>query len=411
MATFNIVIDKRRQRNGKYPLCVRVNHQKNVLYLPLGTETSEKEYEKTFLKKSFNSETQKIRDECEKYLERARAVFDRVQPFNSTEFRRVYFNKRIKLINGRLPDKSESEIKIETLFTNYINRHLQSKRISVGTADSYRYSLSVIERFRQGLVVDEITPEFLIEFENWFLESGNSMATLGLVLRGLRTILNFFIKEEVIPSTYKYPFRKYQIPEFKPPKLVISNSEIQSIIELKEFNNISEEYARDIWVLLYRLNGINFIDLLQFRWEDIKANHLVFRRHKTKRTRRSNIRSIKVRITDKIQELFDRVGERSSPFILGLLPEGYDEVYLKNKNKKLKMRINKELRAIGKRLNLSVPLDISLARDAYANTLKRANVPIHQIGEQLGHANPQTTLNYLDMFDQETLDEVNQHVL
>ena len=77
----------------------------------------------------------------------------------------------------------------------------------------------------------------------------------------------------------------------------------------------------------------------------------------------------------------------------------------------MKTKINKELRKIGKRLNLSVPLDISLARDAYANTLKRANVPINQIGEQLGHADPKTTLKYLDMFDQDTLDIVNEVVL
>lgn len=411
MATFKIVLDKRRKRNGAYPLCVRVNHQKNVLYLSLGINLSEKDFDKTFQKKSFNPETQNILDQYAKYLERARAVFDRVQPFNSKEYRRIYFNTRIKLANGRIPDNGLERLAIQTLFTNYINEALNTKRISIGTAENYKYSLSVIEKYRQPLLLDDVTPEFLTEFEHWFIGRGNSLATLGSIMRALRTVLNHFIREDIIPETYKYPFRKYKIPDYTPPKLVISNAEIQSVIDLNEFDNISEEYARDIWVLLYRLNGINFIDLLQFRWDDIVANHLIFRRHKTKKTRRSNIRAIRIRITDKIQDLFERVGDKNSPFILGLLPDGYNEIYLKNRNKKLKTKINKELRKIGKRLNLSVPLDISLARDAYANTLKRANVPINQIGEQLGHANPRTTLNYLDMFDQDTLDDVNQHVL
>jgi integrase/recombinase XerD len=412
MATFNIVLDKRRKKDGNsYPLCVRVSHHKDVLYLSLKINLTEKEFEKTFQKKSFTPESQKIRDRYDKYLERARAVFDRVQPFNSTQFRKVFFNTRIKLSNGKIPEKGADNLHIENLFTNYLNSGLQTKRISIGTSDNYKYGLSVLLKFRPGLAVDEITPEFLSELEIWFLEKGNSMATLGSILRGLRTILNYFIKEEVIPDTYKYPFKKYKIPEYRPPKMVISNSEIQSIIDLKEFGNISEEYARNIWVLLYRLNGINFIDLLQFRWDDIRGNHLVFRRHKTKRTRRNNVRSIKIRITDKIQELLDRVGDKSSIFILGLLRDGYDEVYLKNKNKKIKKKINLELHKISKRLNLSVPLDISLARDAYANTLKRANIPIAKIGEMLDHANPTTTLNYLDMYDQETLDEVNDHIL
>lgn len=411
MATFNIVLDKRRMKSGAYPLCVRVNHQKNVLYLPLGIDLSEKEFERTFQKKSFNPETQKIVDRYEKYLERARAVFDRVQPFNSSEFRKVFYNQRIKLTNGKIPANSFDNLLIQILYTNYINTGLNTKRISIGTSENYRYGLSVIDKFKPRLVVEDVTTEFLTSFENWFLEKGNSLATLGSILRGLRTVLNYFIREEVISDTYKYPFKKYKIPDYTPPKHVISNAEIQAIIDISEFESISQEYARDIWVLLYRMNGINFIDLLQFRWDHITSNHLIFRRHKTKKTRRSNIRSIKIRITDKIQELLDRIGDKTSPFILGFLTEGYTEVYLKNKNKKLKSKFNKELRKIGERINLSIPLDISLARDAYANTLKRANVPINQIGEQLGHADPKTTLKYLDMFDQDTLDYTSNYIL
>jgi hypothetical protein len=57
-------------------------------------------------------------------------------------------------------------------------------------------------------------------------------------------------------------------------------------------------------------------------------------------------------------------------------------------------------------------LDLSLARDAYANTLKRANVNPLKISENMNHSDPRTTtLHYLDNFDQETLDEANEVVL
>ena len=56
-------------------------------------------------------------------------------------------------------------------------------------------------------------------------------------------------------------------------------------------------------------------------------------------------------------------------------------------------------------------LDISLARDCYANTLKRANVSVDKIAEQMNHSDPRITQNnYLDMFDEETIDGVNEHV-
>ena len=92
--------------------------------------------------------------------------------------------------------------------------------------------------------------------------------------------------------------------------------------------------------------------------------------------------------------------------------DDYDETYLKNRNKKLKVKINHYLRIVGKRLNLSMSLDISLARDAYANTLKRANVNPLKISENMNHSDPRTTtLHYLDNFDQEVLDEANEAVL
>jgi len=57
-------------------------------------------------------------------------------------------------------------------------------------------------------------------------------------------------------------------------------------------------------------------------------------------------------------------------------------------------------------------LDISLARDSYANTLKRANVNPLKISENMNHSDPRTTtLHYLDNFDQEVLDEANQFIL
>lgn len=225
--------------------------------------------------------------------------------------------------------------------------------------------------------------------------------------------MKFHIKKKIIPITYEYPFLDYKIPTFVPPKIVISNSEIEKIINCKDFKDVWEEYSRDIWVTLYRLNGINFIDLLKLRWDDINGNYLIFYRHKTQRTRRNNIRPIRIRISEKIQSLLDKIGDRNSPFIFGLMnKEDYDETYLKNRNKKLKVKINHYLRIVGKRLNLSMSLDISLARDCYANTLKRANVNPLKISENMNHSDPRTTtLHYLDNFDQEVLDEANEAVL
>lgn len=91
-----------------------------------------------------------------------------------------------------------------------------------------------------------------------------------------------------------------------------------------------------------------FVDLLKMRWDNIQGNHFIFIRHKTRKTRRSNIRPIKVGITEKIRTSLELVGDKSSPFVLGLLPDGYSEIYLANKSKKYKGIINRHLKKVSK---------------------------------------------------------------
>jgi hypothetical protein len=110
------------------------------------------------------------------------------------------------------------------------------------------------------------------------------------------------------------------------------------------------------------MNGINFVDALKLRWDDQQGNKFVFYRHKTRRTRRNNIRAIEVKVSPKIQELLDKIGDKESSFVLGQISdEEYTEQYLINKNHKLKGKVNHYLKKLGKRLGLSMSLDISLA--------------------------------------------------
>ena len=92
------------------------------------------------------------------------------------------------------------------------------------------------------------------------------------------------------------------------------NDEIQKVVDFKDFKDDKEmEYARDIWLFLYRANGINFADLIRMRWDSLQGGYLIFFRRKTQSTRKNNIKPITVPITDKLQELIDKVGVERQP--------------------------------------------------------------------------------------------------
>ncbi len=118
-------------------------------------------------------------------------------------------------------------------------------------------------------------------------------------------------------------------------------------------------------------------------------------------------------ISQKIQSSLDKIGDKTSKYVIGQInAEDYDETYLMNRNKKLRTKINFYLKKVGKRLNLSRSLDISMARDAYANTLKRADVNLLKISENMNHSDPRITqMHYLVMFDQDTLDDANDSIM
>ena len=137
----------------------------------------------------------------------------------------------------------------------------------------------------------------------------------------------------------------------------------------------------------------------------------MFYRKKTESTRKNNIKPITVPITSKLQELIDKLGDRDSPFILGLLKEGYKENTFENLSHNVRSKLNENLLEIGVKLNLSVPLKLKTARDCYATTLKRAGVSKDNIGEMLGHSNSVVTEHYLASLDIEKTQEINQHIL
>ncbi len=67
--------------------------------------------------------------------------------------------------------------------------------------------------------------------------------------------------------------------------------------------------------MLYRCNEANFADLLRMEWGQINWDYIFFTRKKTENTRKNNKKPITVPLTEKLQDLIDKVGNKNSPFV------------------------------------------------------------------------------------------------
>ena len=402
MATFTIVLDKRiKLKNERYNLAVRMVNVNDVMYINISKMT-EDQYGHVFIKKSKDKESIQFRETCNGYISKCERIFGELKPFSKERFRELFFEKD--------KDRPKS-LRLTDLFDYYIEN---KENIKLTTIGSLRYTRNRLEEFKQGASVGDITISFLRRFEKNEIETNNSQATTDHHMRNLRTIINFFTYiDKVIPEKYEYPFGPggFTISSYFPSKQVLKKTEIQRIIELNEFKSKEHEFARDVWVLLYRLNGANFADLLRMKWNQIDGDYIFFTRKKTESTRRNNKKKITVPLTDKLKESIERVGDKTSPFLLGKLKEGYSEGYFRNKNHKIKEQINQKLKDIKEQLGLSRPLNLGCARDCYASSLDRSNIPREKISQMLGHSNVIITEHYLDGLDPDDTFGINETIL
>ena len=82
----------------------------------------------------------------------------------------------------------------------------------------------------------------------------------------------------------------------------------------------------------------------------------------------------------------------------------------RNVNQAVK-NINKYMKRIGHKLELSKIPTCNFARHTYSTILKRANVPIEVISEALGHFSVRTTEIYLDSFESDKREEISKFLL
>ena len=400
MATFKIVLDTRvKKKDEKYNLAVRVSNGSDIMYINLQKMTV-KQYEQVFVKMSMDLESINFRENCNQYKTKCEKIFNQLKPFDKERFRELFWET----------DKTGTLL-LKELFDLFLTNN---DNIKLKTRNHFRGTLNVLETYKNGISVMDITPAFLKKFEKSKMDDGCSRATVDSHLRNLRRIINYFKNEvKLIPEQYFYPFGRggYSISSFFPTKIVLKEPEIQAIIDKTDFDNPEQEYSRDIFLLAYYCNGCNFVDLLRMRWDQIIGNYILFMRKKTETTRKNNIKDIVVPVDEKLQSVLNKVGDKDSPFILGLVKEGYSESFFENKNHKIKQQINKHLTDISEKLKLSVPLNLSKARDCYASTLMRRGKSRDDIGQMLGHSNSIVTEHYLSSIDAERTFEINSVLL
>jgi len=272
------------------------------------------------------------------------------------------------------------------------------------TKDTYDYTLRKLKRYAsETLFFEDINLAWLQDFEEYLHLKGNSINTIALDFRNIRSVYNHAINNDIVSIQY-YPFRKFKIKKEETIHRAISVDKLRKVFAYNGCQ--SENWARDVSILIFLLIGINAVDL--FSIGEIDNGRINYRRSKTKR-----IYSIQLE-----PEMIPLLEQFKGSNHLLIFEEQFSTVahFLKKINgqtitnkKGDKIVTKRGLNTIGESLGIA-NLTTYVMRHTWATIAAELDIPKETISAALGHGKKTVTDIYIQ-FDTKKIDEANRKVI
>ena len=279
-----------------------------------------------------------------------------------------------------------------------------------GTAHVYRSSLNAIIAYRGkgDFTFNEVTPEWLKGFEIHLRGRGCSWNTVSTYLRTFRAVYNRAV--DCRGAVYvPHLFRSVYTGTRADRKRALDTEDMQKVFtKLPQSSVVTSDMRRtqELFVLMFLLRGLPFVDLAYLRKSDLHDNVITYRRRKTGRP-------LSVTLTPEAMAILKRYMNRdsSSPYLFSLLKsrEGTPEAY---REYQLALRtFNRQLMLLGELLGLGDRLSSYTARHTWATTAYYCEIHPGIISEAMGHSSITVTETYLKPFRNKKIDEANRQVV
>ncbi len=377
--TLCLVPKKKPHKNGKFPLCLRIQWNNSNKYYSTHCEMDEKEWAK-FQKAPDTDHPAMVT--FRNYSE----IIHRLIAASDFSF------DNLKVITGKKNGGSIQEL-VETYSEEL---RAQNKYSTGGLYRDLKTSLD--EFFQKPYPTTRITGTICQNFLRWLSETKkNSSTTVAIKARNLNTILNKAVKTHLITSN---PMSGVKKPTGERRDMTVSHSSLKKLIHADK-TALGDEYRwLCYWKAIYFGNGINVKDLLRLKPENVNVNsmEIIFVRSKTSE---SNKRKIHIPLIPELERALEPLSGGKTYLLPDLdeyIPdseEEYKRIHQTVKN------INHHLRKITELLGIPEKITTYTGRHCFATLLQQQNVPIEYISSAMGHSSIKTTQNYLDGYTNE----------
>ncbi len=280
----------------------------------------------------------------------------------------------------------------------------KEQMLCIGTKNNYVSAANRFMEFRnhEDLAFSQMTSDMMEMYQAWLWNRDVGQNTVAFYLRTLRTLYNKAVEAGQAPSNDI--FSHIQTANVRTGKRAISVKDIRKIEKLDLSRGSSLDKARDLFLLSFYLRGMAFVDMAFLKKSDLKCGMISYNRRKTHQ-------NLNIEWMKPMQAIVDKYAEQTkdSLYLLPILTGKETSLY--TAYRKAEHNTNYNLKKIGERIGLKIPLTTYVARHTWASIALHMNIPIATISEGMGHNSFKTTQIYLQSLDMATINEANERII
>ncbi|MDR2913383.1 MAG: site-specific integrase [Tannerella sp.] len=389
-------IDTRRaNKNGRYPVKIRIKEGNNYVCISLGIDAIEHEFDNLTGQFIVTKENKQNAIRYNNTITSEYVLLMDIIKENEKKGARLSPNKLKQLY---MQPKNTKEVSFNDYFRSFINNKTEK-----GTKAIYITTLNMIEElYSTTLYFEDINHSWLEGYERKMKAKGLSVNYISIQLRNIRAVFNNAIDNEVA-SLNIYPFRRFKIKTEQTRKRNIAIEEIRALFNYQ--GNEYQMWAIDMAKLIFFFIGINVKDL--FLLSTFENGYAVYRRAKTKTI-------YKIRIEPEAEAILQkyRLPDGQYTFQRQFL---FHQAFIKKINKYLKeittgVKFRSPIEEYKKKTPILPHITTYTLRHTWATIAADLEIPKETIAAALGHSQNTVTDIYIN-FNQKKIDEANRKVI
>lgn len=304
-------------------------------------------------------------------------------------------------LKAQLEGKDPSEVKPKDNFLDFYLKVVETKK-APKTKVAYQAALSRLREFDPELAsrsCRDIDYRYIVRFDD-FMAQRNCANTRCDYHTCVRGVLNKALDEEI---ELKYPYRKFKLKREPTKKRAISVTALRALRDYPV--TPAQERARDIFMLMFYLIGVNSVDLLNAPKSALRDGRFDYSRSKTHKP-------YSIKVEPEAQAIIDRYA--GTKHMLRFMDEckDYDG---------WRARMNDKLKEIGpyvvsgrggKHVIDSAFPDLTgyCSRHTWASLAAMIDIPKDTIAACMGHGSNTVTDIYIK-YDYRKIDRANREVI